>query len=163
MPHFQAKLPRLACAHTVRSRSGASAFFTCWAPGRRRFPADSGHRRFLSSSLSICRTLKLRKKSFTVPRSSERATAGSVAASGRAVSEKFSYQQNFPAPHSEARGRGLPPVHFPPPGTAQSFSRSVKLPVEGRNILWVGPNLSLTSYSAKKCAVKEGDCCALHC
>ena len=44
-------------------------------------PADSGLRRFLSSSLSICRTLNLREKSFTVPRSQETATAGSVAAS----------------------------------------------------------------------------------
>ena len=45
-------------------------------------PTDSGLRRFLSSSLSICRTLNLREKSFLVLRSSETATAGSVAASG---------------------------------------------------------------------------------
>ena len=31
---------------------------------------------------------------------------------GWSVSEKFSYPQNFPAPHSGARGRGLPPVQF---------------------------------------------------
>jgi hypothetical protein len=36
----------------------------------------------MSSSLSICRTLNLREKSFPVPRSSEIATAGGVAASG---------------------------------------------------------------------------------
>ena len=36
----------------------------------------------MSSSLSICRTLNLWEKSFPVPRSSETATAGSVAASG---------------------------------------------------------------------------------
>ena len=161
----------------------------------------------MSSSLSICRTLNLREKSFPVPRSSETATAWSVAAIGlvslrkiflptkfsypkfrgsgprsstrsiptarpgpaqlnrfpinktadrgqedcmgrnisqaagrrdqnpsilppkggtthskKSVSEKFSYQQNFPTPNSEARGRGLPPVQCPPPGTARPSS-----------------------------------------
>ena len=35
--------------------------------------------------------------------------------------EKFSYQQNFPAPHSEIRGRFLPLVQCPPPGTVYLF------------------------------------------
>ena len=81
---------------------------------------------------------------------------------GWSVSEKFSYQQNFPTSHSGARGRGLPPVQLPPPGTAPPFFRLIKPPVEGRKILLIRHNPSLTSYSAKKCAVKDGDFCSLH-
>ena len=81
---------------------------------------------------------------------------------GWSVSEKCSYQQNFPTSHSGARGRGLPPVQLPPPGTAPPFFRLIKPPVEGRKILLIRHNPSLTSYSAKKCAVKDGDFCSLH-
>ena len=47
---------------------------------------------------------------------------GGTTHSKKSVSEKFSYQQNFPTPNSEARGRGLPPVQCPPPGTARPSS-----------------------------------------
>ena len=47
---------------------------------------------------------------------------------GWPVSGNFSYQQNFPTSNSGARGRGLPTVQFPPPGTAQPFFRLIKPP-----------------------------------
>ena len=71
-------------------------------------PTDSGLGRFLSSSLSICRTLNLREKSFLVLRSSETATAGSVAASGlvslpsrrQAGAESVKSSASYPRPVS---------------------------------------------------------------
>ena len=60
---------------------------------------------------------------------------------GWSVSEKFSYQQNFPAKNSEARRRWLPPIQSPPPGKARPSAtvfRLIKPPTAGRKILWVG-------------------------
>ncbi|MEN9636701.1 MAG: hypothetical protein RL077_5105 [Verrucomicrobiota bacterium] len=91
-------------------------------------PADSGLRRVLSSSLSICRTLNLREKSFTFLALKKPPLLGAWLQAGWSVSEKF------PTPNSGARGRGLPPVQFPPPGTAEPFVRLIKPPVEGRKI-----------------------------
>ena len=69
----------------------------------------------------------------------------------------------FSCPTFRGSGPGSSTRSLPSARHRSTVFRLMKAPVEGRNILWVGPNLSLTSYSAKKCAVKEGDCCALHC
>ncbi len=81
---------------------------------------------------------------------------------GWSASGKFSYQQNFPTPHSGLGAGVFQPLKAAPPGTAQPFFRLIKPPVEGRKILWVGHHHSLIFYSAKKCAVKDGDFCFLH-
>jgi hypothetical protein len=125
-------------------------------------PTASGLRRVLSSSLSIGRTLNVQEKSFTFLALKKQPLVGAWPQAGWSVSAKLSYQQNFPTSHSGARGRGLPPVQLPPPGTAPPFFRLIKPPVEGRKILLIRHNPSLTSYSAKKCAVKDGDFCSLH-
>jgi len=80
-------------------------------------PTDSGLRRVLSSSLSIYRTLNLREKSFTVPRSQETAAAGSVAASGL-VSLRKIFLPEIPKLGAEV----FHSLKLPPPGTAQLFS-----------------------------------------
>jgi hypothetical protein len=80
---------------------------------------------------------------------------------GWSVSGEFSYQKNFPAPHSGARDRGLPPVE----GGSARHSSTVfpinKTAGRGQEDFRVGHNHALTSFSAKKCAVKDGDFCAL--
>ena len=118
-------------------------------------PTASGLRRVLSSSLSIGRTLNVQEKSFTFLALKKQPLVGAWPQAGWSVSAKLSYQQNFPTSHSGARGRGLPPVQLPPPGTAPPFFRLIKPPVEGRKILLIRHNPSLTSYSAKKLCGKR--------
>ncbi len=97
----------------------------------------------MSSSLSICRTLNLREKSFPVPRSSEIATAGSPAAS-RLVSlrkiflpTKFSYP-TFRGSAPMASTHPIPTAQHRPALPSATISRLIKPPIEGRKILWVG-------------------------
>ena len=75
----------------------------------------------MSSSLSICRTLNLREKSFPVPRSSETATAWSVAAIGLVSLRKIFLPTKFSYPKFRGSGprsstRSIPTAR---PGPAQ--------------------------------------------
>ena len=126
MPHFQAKLPRLACASAVHSRLGASAFFHLLGVGAeiaRRFrapqiseqqpfnlpnPESAGKIIYSSSLLGASHCWERRCKRWLQ--------------AGGSVSEKFSYQRNFLTSHSETRGgvfhpytslRPAPLNHFP--------------------------------------------------
>jgi hypothetical protein len=54
MPHFQAELPRRACALSVHSRSGASAFFHLLGAG-------GGHREMRKTD-AVTRALRRREK-----------------------------------------------------------------------------------------------------
>ena len=73
------------------------------APARRKNPAwrqAPAHQRSVSviSFVEGGQTLK------------KQPLLGAWLQAGWSASGKFSYQQNFPTPHSGARGRGLPPV-----------------------------------------------------
>ncbi|MCX6941472.1 MAG: hypothetical protein NTX09_12185 [Verrucomicrobia bacterium] len=85
-------------------------------------PADSGLRRVLSSSLSICRTLNLREKSFTVPRSQETALVGAWLQAGWSVSEKIPTNKIF-LPQIPALGaKVFHPFNSPRPAQLNRFS-----------------------------------------
>ena len=58
-------------------------------------PTDSGLRRFLSSSLSICRTLNLREKSFTFLALKKPPLLGAWLQAGWSVSEKIPTNKIF--------------------------------------------------------------------
>ena len=78
----------------------------------------------MSSSLSICRTLNLREKSFPVPRSSETATAGSVAASGLVRLRKIFLPIKFSCPtfRGSAPMASTHPIPSARPSTARPTS-----------------------------------------
>ena len=97
----------------------------------------------MSSSLSICRTLNLREKSFPVPRSSETATAWSVAAIGLVSLRKIFLPTKFSYPKFRGSGprsstRSIPTARPGPARLSSTAFRLIKPPIEGRKIVWVG-------------------------
>ena len=122
VPFVMPAIAQRATAETHRAprRTGASVYGPCLTT-----PSPQRHSNHRHEGLTLFELLLL----------------GVWLQAGWSVSEKFSYQQNFPAKNSEARRRWLPPIQFPPPGKARPSAtvfRLIKPPTAGRKILWVG-------------------------
>ena len=87
---------------------------------------------------------------------------GSVAASGLVSLRKIFLPTKFSYPPFRGSGPRSSTRSIPSARPSSTVFRLIKPPVEGRKILWGGRNHALTSFSAKKWAVKDGDFCARH-